>query len=170
MEFSLDSYILSFLEDVFEDYSVIYVNCYPSFVGNLFLFWMLLGTVFLLFAGFSLITWVQISFYLSCLKFVWLRILLFSFYNSFIVMPANFSLLILNIPPFSLLQTHGSSTCMEPGYCSSRFHVYELFYRVISFQCLRVQILVFGIYEICRDHNFQKTMISLPFHFLVFLE
>jgi len=54
-------------------------------------------------AGFSLVTWVQISFYLSCLKFVWLRILLFSFYNSFIVMPANFSLLILNIPPFSLL-------------------------------------------------------------------
>lgn len=34
MEFSLHSYILSFLEDVFEDYSVIYVNCYPSFVGN----------------------------------------------------------------------------------------------------------------------------------------
>lgn len=34
MEFSLDSYILSFLEDVFEDYSGIYVNCYPSFMGN----------------------------------------------------------------------------------------------------------------------------------------
>ena len=38
MEFSLDSYILSFLEDVFEDYPGVYDNCYPSYMGNFCLF------------------------------------------------------------------------------------------------------------------------------------